>query len=109
MRDTAFRPGEVPAEYDSILRRFEQAWQGPGRPDLEGFLPAGRPASVRLLVELVHVELDFRLRRGEAARVEDYLARFPDLAADRPALLGLIAAERALRTCWEAAPPAAEY
>jgi hypothetical protein len=35
-----------------------------------------------VLVELVHVELEFRLKAGEAARVENYLQRYPEL--DRP-------------------------
>src|SRR5262249_20863145 len=49
------------------------------------------------LVELAHTELELRLDAGQPARVEDYLGRFPELAAD-PALAGeLIVAEFALR------------
>ena len=50
-----------------------------------------------LLIELVHTELEFRLKSEEAARVEEYLARYPELAGDRTAVVGLLAAEYGLR------------
>src|SRR5262249_23561520 len=43
------------------------------------------------------IDLELRLKAGEAARVEEYLARYPELAGDRAATLGLIAAEHELR------------
>src|SRR2546423_1240686 len=51
----------------------------------------------RLRIELAHVELELRLKAGEAARAEEYLARYPELAADAAAALGLIVAEHGLR------------
>src|SRR5262249_54512053 len=45
----------------------------------------------------VHTDLEMCLKSGEARRVEEYLARFPPLAADRIALVELIAAEYELR------------
>ena len=42
---------------------------------------------------MVHVDLEYRLRAGQAARVEEYLARFPALTDDRDVMLGLVAAE----------------
>src|SRR5207248_11350867 len=50
-----------------------------------------------LLVELVHVDLEFRLKSGESARVEGYLAAHPELAGARDVALDLIAAEYELR------------
>jgi predicted ATPase/tRNA A-37 threonylcarbamoyl transferase component Bud32 len=50
-----------------------------------------------VLIELVHLELELRLKAGESARVEEYLARYPELAGDRSAVLNLIAAEHELR------------
>ena len=41
-----------------------------------------------LLIELVHAEMEFRLKAGEAARVEEYLRKFPQLARDRSTVLG---------------------
>ena len=35
------------------------------------------PSEDALLVELAHVDLEFRLKAGQAARVESYLDRYP--------------------------------
>ncbi len=101
--------GTIPPELEAALQRFEEAWQGPAPPLLDDYLPQPRAGDLRLLVELVHLDLDFRLRRGEAARVETYLERYPELGRERSALLGLIAAEYTLRRCWQAEPAAEEY
>jgi len=77
---------------EAVVRRFEQAWRGPDRPDPAAFAPPDGPDRVPILNELVHVDLELRLRRGEDARVETYLERFPELAR-RELLLDLVAAE----------------
>jgi WD40 repeat protein len=79
---------------EQIIERFEDAWAGGGRPDLDQFL---LPGDTRLLIELVHADLEFRLKAGEPARVEGYLARYPDLARDSAAVADLAAAEYSLR------------
>jgi serine/threonine-protein kinase len=94
-------------EHEAVIRRFEAAWRADARPTIEHFLPA--EGHTQLLYELVHVDLDLRLRRGEGARVEHYLTRFPALRADRAAVLELIAAEFALRRQWQGAAAADEY
>src|SRR5262245_5739926 len=109
MRDSSCLSDEIPAEWEEIVQRFEGAWRGKGRPDLEGYLPLPRPGDPRLLFELVHIDLDFRLRRGEPARVEHYLERYPLLGRDRAALLELIVTEYVLRRCWQGAPAPDEY
>ena len=48
---------------------------------IEDHLPVDPQLRLSALTELVHAELEFRLKRGEPARVEDYLRRFPDLAS----------------------------
>ena len=78
-------------EFEDAIRRFEDAWHGPARPEIGAYLATGA-GRIPLLTELVHVDLEYRLRAGEAARVEEYLARYPELADDRAVLLGLIAA-----------------
>ena len=50
-----------------------------------------------VLVELVHTDLEYRLKEGEPARVEEYLVRFPELKSDPEAELELITAELELR------------
>jgi serine/threonine protein kinase len=83
-------------EFEYVIRHFEDAWQGRSRPEIGAYLPTG-VGRARLLTELVHVDLEFRLRSGEAARVEEYLGRYPELADDRAVMLELIAAEHAFR------------
>jgi predicted ATPase len=79
------------------VRRFEDAWRQGPRPRIEDFLPADARQPQPLLVELIHLDVELRLKAGESARVEEYLARYPDLAGDRAAALDLIAAEYQLR------------
>src|SRR5262245_14900352 len=109
MGGSQFTPKELPAEFDDIIRRFEKAWQSENRPDIQSYLPAPLPGNTRLLFELVHVDLDLRLRTGESAIVEHYLARFPLLERDRDAVLELIVTEYALRRHWQGVAAPEEY
>jgi predicted ATPase len=79
------------------VRRFETAWHQVPRPRIDDYLPGDPALRLEVLIELVHIDLELRLKAGEAARVEDYLARYPELAADRAVTLELIAAEHEFR------------
>jgi eukaryotic-like serine/threonine-protein kinase len=96
MDDSTTLAGSAWDEFEDVIRRFEDAWQGRARPEILAYLPtdAGR---TRLLTELVHVDLEYRLRAGESARVEEYVARYPELTDDRAVMLELIAAEHEFR------------
>src|SRR4029078_9359313 len=83
--------------FEDAIRSFEDAWHSRARPEIATYLPADAGPRHPLLIELVHVELELRLKAGEGARVEEYLPRSPALAGDRAAALGLIAAEYELR------------
>jgi len=74
------------------VKRFEQAWRQGQRPAIDDFLPASDLLRVRVLIELVHIDLELRLKAGEAVCVEEYLARYPKLTDDRDAILALIMA-----------------
>ena len=93
------------AECESAIRAFEDAWRSRGdrRPDVGEFVTPDAPHPTRLLVELVHIDMEFRLRAGENARAEDYFARFPVLATKELAV-DLLVAEFALRNRY--GPPA---
>ncbi len=83
---------------ERILERFEDAWRSGARPVLEDFLAQAGPAERDLLLrELVEEDLEYRLQAGEAARVEDYLERYPQLRTDPAVLLDLIRTECRLR------------
>jgi predicted ATPase len=91
------------------VKRFEQAWRQGPRPAIDDFLPANDRLRVRVLIELVHIDLELRLKAGEAVCVEEYLARYPNLTDDRDATLELIVAERELRRRREPATSLDEY
>jgi WD40 repeat protein len=80
-------------EWEGAIKRFEAAWQRGEAPAIDAYLPPANGPRRALLIELAHIDLEFRLKAGEAARVEEYLARYPELAADPGALVELIAAE----------------
>ncbi len=82
---------------ERTIEAFEASWRAGGRPRIEDDLGALGPYREPLLLELVHTELEFRLKAGEPARVEEYLGRFPELADDRATVLGLIKTEWTLR------------
>ena len=86
---------------NELLERFESELDEGSQPPIEAYLPADEPLRTALLIELVHVDLGFRLQAGQKARVEDYLEEFPTLAEDRDVLRGLADAEHKLRLARE--------
>src|SRR6516165_6591221 len=97
-----FEPVPLPLSEDwsalmGAIKRFEHAWRQAPRPGIDDYLPVGEPLRSRVLIELIQIDLELRLKAGETARVEEYLARYPKLAGDRAVLLELIAAEHDLR------------
>src|SRR5262249_35434102 len=78
---------------EQIFEAFEAALRRAERPDLDAHLAAAGPARPAVLPELARAELEARLRAGEAARVEDYLDRYPELRGDPAAVIELLAAE----------------
>jgi WD40 repeat protein/tRNA A-37 threonylcarbamoyl transferase component Bud32 len=78
---------------EPLVCRFEEAWQRGERPALDAYLPCDAEARRITLVELIHLELELRLKAGEAARVEEYLTRYPELADDEQAVLALLQTE----------------
>ncbi len=94
---------------DDIRHRFEDAWSMGERPNLDEFLPEAKTARWQALVALVRVELEQRLAAGEAARVEHYLERYPELAAQAGIVIDLLKAEYSQRQRQEPALALAEY
>jgi WD40 repeat protein len=85
------------ARHEAIFARFDEAWQKGPPPRLEDYLPADPGERVAVLAELVHIDLEFRLKAGVSVRVEDYWQRYPELARGREVALSLVAAEFDLR------------
>src|ERR687888_454528 len=89
-------PPEEWLKLKQAAERFEEGWQDGRRPSIDDCLPAEGPRQL-VLLELVHVELEYRLKAGEPARVEEYLRRYPALRSDPAAVRDLVAAEYELR------------
>ncbi len=85
------------AALDEVIERYETAWGRGERPALEQGLPAAGNLRRAALRELIHGELEIRLKAGEPARVEEYLGRFPEVNAGPEQLLSLLAREYELR------------
>src|SRR6266852_3897203 len=85
--DDAGLSREDSTRLDHIVDRFEQAWQQGERPTLDAYLPAAGAGRQALLIKLVHVDLERRLKAGETVRVEEYCDRYPELVGDRGAVL----------------------
>ncbi|HKI34690.1 MAG TPA: protein kinase [Gemmataceae bacterium] len=110
------RPGSLPLDpsidwerIEGILDRFEEAWQRGERPSLKDYLSEAGGERRALLIELVHEDLEYRIGNGEAARVESYLERFPELHDDAPVMVELIASEFYLRRRVQGTCAVAEY
>jgi tRNA A-37 threonylcarbamoyl transferase component Bud32 len=86
---------------EEILRRFEAAQRGGPQPEIEDYLPVSEPLRTTVLVELVHIDLEYQLKRGQKARAQQYLERFPVLESIPGAKLELITAELKLRWRFE--------
>jgi serine/threonine protein kinase len=80
-----------------IIAGFETSWKRGDRPEIAEYLAPDEPHRDQLLIELVHAEMEFRLKAGESARVEEYLRKFPELARDRLTVLALIKTEWSFR------------
>jgi serine/threonine protein kinase len=77
---------------EQIASAFDDSWQrSPDQPpNIAGYLPSGEPLSYAVLVALVEIDIEQRLKQANVARVEDYLQSFPRLTADREVVRSLI-------------------
>ncbi|MCI0461198.1 MAG: serine/threonine-protein kinase, partial [Gemmataceae bacterium] len=94
---------------EGLIKAFEEAWRRGPAPGIADYLRAEEPVRRALLAELIHVDLEFRLKSGESARIETYLTDYPELAGDRRATLELIAAEYELRQLHQSGVGLDEY
>ena len=67
------------AALEAAIGCFVDAWRQGPRPVIDDYLWSGDRLGRALLIELLHTELELRLKAGEAVRVEEHLARYPEL------------------------------
>ena len=95
--DSLSIPAHRMAVPEDAVQRFEDAWLRGESPEIDAYLTGEGQSRQALLIELVHTDLEYRLKAGEPCRIESYIRRFPELQADHTVFLGLAAAEYDLR------------
>ena len=78
-------PGSLPTArwevVDAVSDRFEAAWRAGQGPRIEDYLgEAPEPDRPVLLCELLAIEVELRLKRGESPTPQEYHSRFPGQA-----------------------------
>ena len=102
-------------DFEAHVLRFEQAWRLHGPPEIGdylGVLPASGPERLRLLIELVGNDLEYRWRHPEVAgraTLDHYVARHPELIAPDRLPLELIGEEYRVRCRFGDRPSHAEF
>ena len=81
------------SHYAATIRQFERECSTDSAPSIETILGNGEPINLELLVELVQIDFEWRIKRGQNATVESYLGRFPILVSDNELVLDLIESE----------------
>ncbi|MFL5331254.1 MAG: protein kinase domain-containing protein [Gemmataceae bacterium] len=100
---------DAAVELDSRIGAFESAWAA-GAPDLSEFLPSPDDSLfLPCLTELIRVDLEFRRKRGQAARLQDYEASYADLFDNKSIVRELAFEEYRLRIASGEAPNLHEY
>ena len=97
------------ATVETIIERFEVAWHAGAFPQLEDFIPEDDALHNIVLIELVHSDLDFRIKAGEKVRAEEYFQRFLNLQNDDDVFCELVEAEYQLRQQQEPLLKTVEY
>jgi predicted ATPase len=97
------------SDCERLIKAFEAAWRRGDAPGIEEYLRAEGSERSALLIELVHVDLEFRLKSGESVSVERYLGAYPQLADNRTVVLDLITDEYRLRLRHGTGPSPEEY
>ena len=77
---------------DTAVSRFEGRWRRGEPAGHRRVLPPAGPHRLRVLVEFVHAELEFRLKAGEPAAGAEYFDRYPELHPDPTAAASLATA-----------------
>lgn len=86
---------------EDILSEFEESWLRGEPRDIRNYLDVDKAQRLPLLIELIHIDLELRLKSGQPIRLEHYLGQFPELSDDRDAVVDLIVSEFTLRERYE--------
>lgn len=87
-----WKQGKV-SRLHQIVNQFEEAWNQQSPPSIDACLTDTPDADIELLIELVHVDLEYKLARKNEATIEDYFEKYPQLSQDEEVAVDLIATE----------------
>ncbi|MDB5349246.1 MAG: serine/threonine protein kinase [Planctomycetota bacterium] len=101
---------EAERRLERLFAAFDAAWNHGSAPRIERYLPSG-PLDERraALVELVFIDLEYRLKADPTARIERYLGEHPELVQKPDILLELAVQEFQLRHQGGRSPDPGEY
>ena len=94
---------------ESSAASLRRAWQEGLAPPLESFVTGLTDVSPRELASLIQVDFDERWSRNDRQRPEEYLRRFPSVAADAELAVDVIYTEYLARVQSGESPERAEY
>ncbi len=100
---------EAPHPECPLPRRLEHLWQLGQRPDVHEFLAQAGAREPAALAEVLAVDQWRRWHAGEPVRAEEYLGRYPGLAADPEAALEVVYGEWLVREELGQQPDPEEY
>lgn len=83
--------------FEQQLARFELAWRRGERPSIKDHLIGDGAIRIRMLAELIQTDLEFRLKAGDTARVENYLENFAEIGSNQDVWLSLLRWEYRVR------------
>ena len=84
--------------FNDAIAKFEAGWREGTPPDLSELLLLFPDAPrERLIIELAHIDLEFRLKQGQLVRAEEYLIRLPELGRDVKVVESLLQTELVFR------------
>jgi WD40 repeat protein/serine/threonine protein kinase len=108
-----FRPdanSEIWTHWELVIERFEDAWQRGESPSIEEHAQSSvGDLGLELVRELAHIDLEYRFKRHESARVDSYFATFPQLLSHFETASELIRTEFRFRKRSGEQPSAADY
>jgi serine/threonine protein kinase/WD40 repeat protein len=105
MHDTRTSGGPA----DSACRRLERLWDAGQRPEVSHLVAEARLQAAADVARVLALDQWRRWRAGDRVPAEDYLTRFPQLAADPEAALELICGELLVREELGEHPAPEEY
>ena len=85
-------------DLEAVLLSFDLSWSETKLAELVLSLPlAGDPLRLATLIELIKIDIERQWQNGQQLRVEDYLARYPELGTPATVAVELLQAEFEVR------------